>query len=234
MIKFKSRSLFEYIYRSISSLIVKNWLGNTNITPNQVTLLRIPILLVSLLAFYQATYTGVIVGVLGIVLWDLFDVIDGDLAFFKEKLTPLGGFLEAMLDFTIGRIAGPLGFVLVLTHYIQNNDWTVWLWLFALIWIDNFYLRLLDAKNLYLSFSGEQMKDDIGESKFSIGKLFTDNILYWEFQIGAFMVLILFPYMGIDSYLVPVILYTVLYSVLSIFVILLIIKNRSKWTTDNG
>lgn len=211
LIKLKTKSPFEYMFRWTSALLVRGIVSKLPITPNAVTLARFPLILAVFWFYLQGNVMGVIFATIGMTMWDLFDCIDGDLAVYTNRSSRMGELLETLVDFLFGRLAGPLGFILTLSHYLAVGDWRVWILLSVLVWADRSFTLILDAKNRVLKYPSTEMSKDIGEARYSLVKLSSDYLLYWEFFMSAIFVAVMYPFLGIHAYLFPIALYSILY-----------------------
>jgi phosphatidylglycerophosphate synthase len=224
LIKLKTKSPFEYMFRWTSAILVKGIVSKLPVTPNAVTLARFPLILSVFWFYLQGNLQGVIFATIGMTLWDLFDCIDGDLAVYTNRSSKMGEFLETLVDFLFGRLAGPLGFVLTLSHYLVVGDWRVWILLFLMVWMDRSFTLLLDAKNRVLKYPSSEMSQDIGKARYSLVKLSSDYLLYWEFFMSALFVAAAYPFLGIHAYLFPIALYAILYFVYSAGLIVVLFR----------
>lgn len=224
LIKLKTKSPFEYMFRWISAIIVKGLLSKLPVSPNAVTLARFP-LIFSVFWFYsRGNSTGVLFATIGMFCWDLFDCLDGDLAVYTKRTSKMGEFLETIADFTCGRLSGPLGFVLTLTHFLKQGHWQVWLLYFFLLWSEKLFFLLIDAKNKALNYPSTEMSKDIGIKNYSLIKLSSDYLLYWEFFMSSLAVAALYPILGLDAYLAPIALWGCLYAIYSAGLIVVLLK----------
>ena len=74
-------------------------LARTNITPNQVTILRFLFFIpLSTFFFSRGSWGKVIIGAVLANLFNFFDYVDGDLARFKNMYSDFGDRLEHVLD----------------------------------------------------------------------------------------------------------------------------------------
>ncbi len=224
LIKLKTKSPFEYMFRWMSAVLVRGVVSKLPVTPNAVTLARFP-LIISVFWFYlQGNTFGVICATIGMTCWDLFDCIDGDLAVYTNRSSKLGEFLETLVDFIFGRLAGPLGFILTLSHYLAVRDWRVWILLSLMVWMDRTFTLLLEAKNRVLKYPSTEMSKDIGQARYSLVKLSSDYLLYWEFFMSAIFVAVAYPFIGIHAYLAPMAIYSVLYFTYSLGLVFILLR----------
>lgn len=74
------------------------FINRTNITPNTITLLSFLLIPAAAIFYCADTYSGLAVGALFFEINYLFDCIDGTVARVKKMGSPLGAFLDPMLD----------------------------------------------------------------------------------------------------------------------------------------
>lgn len=74
------------------------FINRTNITPNSITLFSFVFVPIAAFFYCDGTYAGVALGALFFEINYLFDCIDGTVARVKSMSSPVGGYLDAMLD----------------------------------------------------------------------------------------------------------------------------------------
>jgi phosphatidylglycerophosphate synthase len=89
-----------YLLRPIASIIV--WLlYSTSVTPNQVTILAVIVGIASAIAYGSGSTGGIILGGILIMLKDILDDADGQLARAKEMFSRRGRFLDSIGDVVV-------------------------------------------------------------------------------------------------------------------------------------
>lgn len=150
------------------------------ITPNQVTLLKIPIgasffYCIFIEKFYLAGFT--------IVLWKIMDKVDGALARITKKTSNFGAWLDMLLDRILW---STMLFALTLRSYQDTKSLTVWIVLsfilfLNLIFQNLFYLNFNFSKKFSLSDQKQKFKKSlkihlIYEAIFSFYYLFEEFV----------------------------------------------------------
>lgn len=74
------------------------FINRTNITPNAITLFSFLFVPLAACFYCSGTYTGLVLGAIFFEINYLFDCVDGTVARVKKMGTPLGAFLDPMLD----------------------------------------------------------------------------------------------------------------------------------------
>ncbi len=160
-------------FRKISIILVKRFLFKTNITPNQITIFRNVLVLISFYLFLRLDYWYI----LGFVLfqfYELLDSVDGDLARYKNLKSKLGVWLEIFFDAIISPVWGLLGLLFAYISYKISNEW-----IYFIFWgIIGFSVNL--EKTFYIHFKG--CKNELEEAKHGhiyfgiIGESFKEKI----------------------------------------------------------
>ena len=96
-VKLKHKNILEYLFRSISGPIARR-LARTKITPNQVTLSRVPLMIFVFYQFAVGEFPNLAIASVGLIVGEILDVIDGDLAFIKNQCSTKGVWLEEVTD----------------------------------------------------------------------------------------------------------------------------------------
>lgn len=128
-IKFLQKPQTDLVLESAYQLLGKNiakLLKNTSITPNQVTLTKIPI---GILLILLANSNRLVELALTIILWKVLDKTDGALARIKKRETKFGAWLDMFLDRILWGIM--LFSVSLITAKQLNNNYP-WLILSAI------------------------------------------------------------------------------------------------------
>lgn len=247
VVKLKTKTPFEYIFRRISFICVK-YLAKTRITPNQVTLIRLPIILLASYQFYLGQYFNLILGAICLWFWEVLDHVDGDLATVKNQKTEFGGWLDVLIDRPFGKLAGLLGFAITLGLYRQNQDVGVWIILFFLVFGDysfSFFLNSGKAsrgqserEDKERSFSPESEDGDVfhGRIKKLVSKIYY-LIFYWELQVIAILAVLNLPInkvFGVNSLYLGLIFFSVSFNLFWIGVVVMQCRNFLKGRQSNN
>jgi len=115
----------EHFLRSISGAMALN-LSHTKITPNQITLFRIPITIVYLYLFTLGHFWGYLIASLLMIFNHILDYVDGDLARVTKKMSQIGEWLETLTDGPFSHIHTFTGFFLCIGIYKQSGIMEVW------------------------------------------------------------------------------------------------------------
>jgi phosphatidylglycerophosphate synthase len=92
-----------YLLRPIASVVV--WLlSPTSVTPNQITIAAILFGLASAVAYAVGTPVAIVIGGIFILLKDIFDDADGQLARAKQLYSRRGRFLDSIGDFVVDAV----------------------------------------------------------------------------------------------------------------------------------
>ena len=141
-------SYIHYLFRVGSHWLVDNYLLKTPITPNQITLFRTGILLLTFPLFWSLNLFLYFIGVLLFQFSEMLDSVDGDLARKKGLQSARGVWLEIFLDSLFTPVWGGIGLLFAGIAYKATGDWR-----FFLLWgLVGFSANL--EKNFYLHFKG--------------------------------------------------------------------------------
>lgn len=110
-----------YVLRPIAGLIVWS-LYSTTVTPNQVTVTSIIAGLIAALFYLMGTSSAFLVAGLFIILKDILDSADGQLARAKQQYSRVGRFLDSIGDFVVDcAVFCSIGWTL----YRSNGAWSM-------------------------------------------------------------------------------------------------------------
>ncbi len=120
--KFRQETVIHsYIVRPLAQeLVLLIW--NTNITPNQLTLIRSIISIVSLYFFTVGESYFFILGIVMFQVSEVIDHADGMLARMKSMTSNLGQYYEYVTDELFSTEHGALGFSIGIGSYIYSGD----------------------------------------------------------------------------------------------------------------
>ncbi len=124
------------------NLRLARWLGDTPVTPNQLTVVSFVMMAVAAVCFGAPSWPVQAVG--GVLLWlsYLIDCLDGDLARYKQMKSPLGAMLDPMLD-RFGEVLVGAGAAIGGFHLTGNPVWLVGG--LALVGFSQVYFYLVDV-----------------------------------------------------------------------------------------
>ena len=113
----------QIIFRFLSTLIVRV-LSKTPITPNQVTLIRMLVVIVSLYLFTLGDPASLLWAVGLFYFFEVLDHVDGDLARHTGRLSKTGPLLEQFIDTWSSRPSNVFGFCIAFGMYNQTQEIT--------------------------------------------------------------------------------------------------------------
>jgi phosphatidylglycerophosphate synthase len=114
-------TFLHVIPRMCSTLIVRSIAG-TNITPNQITVLRAVFNLLALIFFIAGDYISLILAFCAFQINEILDHVDGDLARFKNMQSKKGLFLEYLVDVPGSTTYGLFGLSVTIGIYRTSHD----------------------------------------------------------------------------------------------------------------
>jgi phosphatidylglycerophosphate synthase len=114
-------NFFQAIFRFLSTLIVKA-IYKLPISPNQVTLTRTVVVIISLYFFSIGDAKSLIIAVILFYVFEILDHVDGDLARYKNIKSNLGPLLEQFIDTWSSRPSNIFGFSIALGVYNQTQS----------------------------------------------------------------------------------------------------------------
>lgn len=111
----------QVIFRLLSTVIAKS-LARTSITPNQVTLTRMFVVIGSLYLFTLGDPSSLLWAVFLFYIFEVLDHVDGDLARHTKKFSKFGPKLEQFIDTWSSRPSNIFGFCVALGMYNQTQS----------------------------------------------------------------------------------------------------------------
>ena len=127
----KSKSdqwIVNAIYRKISLPISYIIFKRTNLHPNILTLLAIPLLMLCLLPFFLPFTISSLITAITIQLWYVFDCVDGEIARAKKLTSLTGKYLDLIVDHLI---CGPIIFLILGLALYGRTENPIWILLGA-------------------------------------------------------------------------------------------------------
>ncbi len=99
--KIEVEEIFDlYFYRPLAFLLVKA-IYPTNITPNQLTLISMIFGVIGAIFYSAGNHKAFIIGALLVLLYNVVDCSDGQLARLKKNGTPVGRILDGIADYVV-------------------------------------------------------------------------------------------------------------------------------------
>ena len=196
-VKLKHQNIFENIFRRISGPIARILAYKTNITPNQVTCVRIPIAIFMFYQFSIGEFLNLVIGGIGIILWEILDHVDGDLAVVKNMSSQKGHWLESVSDTVFGTVSGFLGLSITIGIYRQIGGWFPWL-VFCLVSIG--YILFKELLHVEIPRrKGNSLKEEFEYKKdnSTSGKI-AHFFYYW---VEMFIIVAVILYIPFNAYL---------------------------------
>ncbi len=94
-----NKELFSMLlYRPVANIILLRFLKDTSLTPNMVSVISLIMALIASYLFFLYDYLYLVLGALFLNMAYLFDVLDGQLARYKNMASQFGRLFDAMLD----------------------------------------------------------------------------------------------------------------------------------------
>jgi len=125
-VKIKHNNIVEHVVRRISGPLARI-LAKTAITPDQVTLCRIPLMAFVFVNFIIGLYPNLVCAAIGIIIYEILDCADGDLAVLRNQSSQKGAWLENIIDEILGSVSGFLGLAMTIGIYRQMGNITPWI-----------------------------------------------------------------------------------------------------------
>ncbi|MBL7051729.1 MAG: CDP-alcohol phosphatidyltransferase family protein [Nanoarchaeota archaeon] len=130
---------------------------DTKITPNQITLFSMILLLVASYFYASGTYIYALIASLLYYLSFVFDTVDGNLARQKDMCSPLGGWYDKIAD----RIMNPiLFFAIAWGIYLNNPSVYVWIWTFTAFAVLEFSVIVQYNFRVMFNFGMDEVKKE--------------------------------------------------------------------------
>lgn len=139
------------------------FINRTNISPNAITLGSFLFIIGAAVAFCSGCYSGLVIGAILFEINYLFDCVDGTVARVKKLASPLGAYLDPMLDRWRMVI---LTLALAWGQYTSRESMTVVLLLFLYLGLNNLILftRSAQEKAIVKMGRGETLGVDLARS----------------------------------------------------------------------
>ena len=140
--KKKHEQYIKQIYRLIGFYLAEK-LQNTSITANHITLSRILLILLSSVFILSENYLLHFIAAFLIIIFSMFDALDGSLATLKNEFSLLGTWLDPQID----RVSFLLLFLTLAFHLSKEGEFYIYLTMYVLV---IFYMRGLLSSDLRL------------------------------------------------------------------------------------
>jgi phosphatidylglycerophosphate synthase len=204
-IKIEGETYIHLLYRRVSWYFIIHFLKDTNITPNQITIFRSILTLISFSLFLQIN--NIYLYIIGFVIFqfaEILDSTDGDLARYKNLRSKLGIFLETFFDAIITPVWGLIGLIFAYIAYTIDSSYIYFI-IWGLIGFSNnieksFYINFRGGKNfshanhssIYFGFKDkpirEKLRNFIIVSKTWENQwLIFSGLIYVLFKINIFL-----------------------------------------------
>lgn len=185
---------------------------HTPITPNQITVFRGFLLIVVVILFFVSGTTTYVWAGLLILIHEILDYVDGDLAILRQQLTTMGELLEKIIDYSLYRLSGFLGFAITYSMYKQNQGWWVWIILFANVF-GAYLFYAFDNLEIERTESGKKLSQDMVQNS-RLGDIVKS--LFWHVPtfvaLGAFLYHPMMIYLRINPFLIIMVFFALLYN----------------------
>ena len=170
----KGETFYHTFFRFLSFHLITKLLWNSTITPNQVTLFRNILTLISFYCFYLFDTYSFLIGFFLFQFAELLDSVDGDLARYKNMKSKIGIWLEIFFDAILTPVWGFIGLLFAYLSYQISGEWIYFLLWGVVAFSSNleksFYMHFRgcssefsEAKHdhIYFGFKGESFKTKV-------------------------------------------------------------------------
>lgn len=147
----------KQIYRVISYYLSEK-LKNTPITPNQITLSRILLVILASLFILSDFYYLKFFAAILLLMFSMFDALDGSLALTKNKFSILGTWLDPQID----RLGLLIIFLSIAFDLSKESELYVYLTMYVLV---IFFFRGLITSDIRLKDKFKSLREDQNEKK---------------------------------------------------------------------
>jgi len=139
-----------YFFRPLSFLLVK-LIYNTNITPNQISMVALIFGIMTGIFYGFTTYEFLLLGSLSFFICNTLDCMDGQLARLKKNGTQIGRIIDGFIDY-ITSISVFLGLGIAMTHITGDPvfSWTLTVTAGASKALQNMFFD--NYRNMYLEY----------------------------------------------------------------------------------
>ncbi len=151
------RQYVKQIYRMISYYLSER-LKNTPITPNQITLSRILLVILASIFILSNFYFLKLISAILLITFSMFDALDGSLASSKNEFSVLGTWLDPQID----RLGLLLIFLSIAFNLSRESEFYVYLTMYVLV---IFFFRGLIPSDIRLKDKFKSLRDDKNEKK---------------------------------------------------------------------
>lgn len=185
-------------FRFLSTIIVKK-ISKTRVTPNQITLFRGVINIISLFLFAIGNYLHLIIAFVLFQIFELLDHVDGDLATYKDMCSQMGSYLERIVDTFGSKTSNLFGLCVTIGVYRHTSDLRIFYIFVAIVFSRLLWLEFREtcgwsggkgsnptAYNEYMGISeGDTLKAKIVH--------FAITIYIWQNQLILWAALLSYP-----------------------------------------
>lgn len=147
----------KQIYR-VMGYYLSEKLKNTSVTPNQITLSRILLVVLASLFILSDFYYLKFIAAALLLMFSMFDALDGSLALIKNQFSILGTWLDPQID----RLGLLLTFLSIAFDLSRESELYIYLTMYVLV---IFFFRGLIPSDIRLKDKFKSLRDDQEEKK---------------------------------------------------------------------
>ncbi|MBN1899337.1 MAG: CDP-alcohol phosphatidyltransferase family protein [Spirochaetes bacterium] len=139
-----------YVFRVLGFMIAYP-LRKTRISPNYITILSGLTGIMTGLFYARGDYSGLVLGTLFLIITNVFDCADGQLARLTQRTSRMGKTLDGFVDFiTYHAVFLGIAYHLYIRYWFP---WTIFIYAFISIWVMFLHIFYFDHfKNEYISY----------------------------------------------------------------------------------
>ena len=161
--------IIKKVYR-VWGYYLARMLKNTFISANHITISRLFLILAASVCILNESYFLKVIAAVLIILFSMFDALDGSLATLKNERSVLGAWLDPQVD----RIGFLILFIAVASYLSDNNGNYVYLTFYTLIM---FYFRGLVPADIRLKDKFRVLREnvDMNSASQNVGEISSNN-----------------------------------------------------------
>lgn len=221
----------QAVFRFLSTIIVKS-IAWSPISPNQVSIARMAIVVYALYLFAKGDPDSLLLGVILFYVFEVLDHVDGDLARYKKLQSNLGPLLEQFIDTWSSRPSNIFGLCIALGIYNETNSIIGFILFFItsfgrLMWLEYRYFFGWSGSeqdpNKYTSIVTSNIKESI-VNFFKILYIWNNTFLLLGAVLYGFSIEIL----GINSLILAFIIVSIINNLSWIYIVISGFSNAIK------
>jgi len=150
-IKKQHNQIIKKIYRIWGEYLASK-LKETSVSPNFITLSRVPIIVTAVICILSENYLLHLIAAVLIIIFSMFDALDGSLATLKDERSLLGSWLDPQVD----RLSFLILFISIAYYLSKSNEYLAYITMYV---FSMFYFRGMISSDVRLKDKFSALKE---------------------------------------------------------------------------